>query len=224
MDYESAAWQRWKETPYPSANESYHVGYVYGTPDEPASSLCVASFLEPIAHKLKEPFCLVDYGCGDGRAADFLSRRFQNFRYYGIEPPGGVGQGVANAMLNWGHDRRMHFGLTDSLVDSEALQNADAILLLSVFTHTSIEECRRLLKKFGPAIQRGAEATFSVFLADDYRLECPGVYHPTCYGRAFYSWGQLQDIAQEIRSAITLEENFMAGGNNLHQICVARKL
>jgi len=60
---------------------------LFGTDEEPSSSLWMASLSEAMGESFREGMAVLDYGCGAGRYAQFLRQRLKRFEYY-LRSPG----------------------------------------------------------------------------------------------------------------------------------------
>ena len=163
-------WSKEKYAPISNAYQSRG----FGTDKEPESSVCMASFANAMGDKFKEGMVLLDYGCGSGRFCNFMSKRLKDFSYYGVEKFGSGTQWGENAIdfarSHFGKDPRVTFGSIGCEIEKEGIEKADIALLLSVCTHTTIEETNMIFNKLSPIIEKGGIVTFSIFLSDKYSV------------------------------------------------------
>lgn len=176
---------------------------------------------EAVGIDFNESMVLLDYGCGNGRFCNYVSRHLARFKYYGVEYPSPWGaNSIAAANKHYGHDSRVCFGLINEPVEQAALQAANVVFLGSIFTHLTYDDFVLIMSKFRPMMQRGGTCVFSVFLADEPWLDgAGGAYdNPNCYPRSFLSHKQLQLYSAE--HGVELKECgvFMARGTNKHII------
>lgn len=196
---------------------------LFGSDEEPLSSIWMASLSEAVGEHFREGFRVLDYGCGAGRYCNFLAQRLNKFEYYGVEKRGSAFRHgeksirVANRMFR--HDRRAQFGFIDSAVEAAAIDKVGVVVLGSVFTHVDINEVDRILAKLTPVVDRGGKVVFSVFIANEYRLEGPEAYgFNDCYDRVWFESKQLMELADRNNWQLTECESFLAQGINLHRI------
>jgi SAM-dependent methyltransferase len=195
---------------------------LFGTDEEPGSSLWLASLSEAMGAGFREGMTVLDYGCGAGRYAQFLRQRLARFSYFGLEKPGGdIRHGeksVAAARELFAGDDRLAFGLLGGALEPSALMQADIAVLGSIFTHVDFTELTRILAKLAPVAARGS-VVFSIFLDDACRLEAPGAYgFADCYGRAWFTAGQLRQLCDENEWVAAERETFVAQDVNVHRI------
>src|SRR6266705_4055045 len=91
---------------------------LFGSDEEPGSSLWLASLSEAMGTSFREGLTDLDYGCGAGRYAQFLRQRLKRFAYDGLERPGSDfrhgEKALAAARKLFRFDRRVRFGLIGS--------------------------------------------------------------------------------------------------------------
>lgn len=230
MDITSPSWRdHWSQPQYEPLVKDYgerlaRMGMaLYGTPDEPDSSIAMAAFCEPVADLLVPGVTVLDYGCGAGRLANFLSGHVQPFTYIGLERLGEHGaRSLQAARSLFGPSSLTSFGHIGSFLEVVGLATADVAVLASVFTHTDAQETARILRHLSPIALSGGQIVFSVFHAPAYRTENRGIYgYADNYGRVWLAEQQLHDIAAGASLKIEERETFLAQGENLHRIYVA---
>ena len=196
---------------------------LFGTDEEPGSSLWLASLSEAIGESFREDMTVLDYGCGAGRYAQFMRQRLKKFDYFGLEKPGSDFQHgeksikAARKLFRW--DSRIRFALLGSRLATTALARAEVALLGSIFTHVEFDEVQRILKTLQPVISRGGKVVFSIFIADIHRLEGKGAYgFESCYSRVWFTFEQLRWLCDQNGWAISERESFVAQDVNVHRI------
>ena len=217
MKITDTAWGAWERQPYTSSSSTYRCDPAYGTPNEPASSLWCASLVEPL--RLQEAFTLLDWGCGDGRLFNFLSARFKNFHYYGLERPGDFGaRCVERARSFFGHDCRATFDLYGGGVEVEAVKECTSVVMGSVATHVPIDQFGALLSRVRPILGRNG-AVVSCFIEDEARCLNSSAYgHPDCFGYVAYTRDQLEDLRVNAHVDFRVHDTFVSSDGSLHQI------
>lgn len=198
---------------------------IYGTDGEPQASVCMASFSQGMGPGFKEGMRILDYGCGAGRYANFLSRRLKSFEYWGVEPrtagPSGGEASIGKARAWFGVDSRVRFGFIGSDVEKEALGRVDVVLLLSIFTHTTIEETEEVMRKMLPVVERGGMVVFSVIFGREYELGNGDMAYGSknFYGVVRLTVAQLDELGRRLGMGILQVEGFDAGPGAFHSIC-----
>jgi SAM-dependent methyltransferase len=234
MELDDPRWvDKWSHCPYraivsdfPDKISAYaaSIGFgLFGTTEEPNSSLWLASLSEPLGERFRNGMKVLDYGCGGGRYANFLSERLEDFQYFGVEKRNsgyGHGEGAIKAARKlYGQDPRVQFGFTRTRFEAKAVGTADIVVLGSVITHVAIDEAGRIFDTVAPVAGRGGVIVFSAFMADAYRLEGRGSYgFVDCYERAYYTGEQLRDLCSERNLTFVEEEGFLAQHVNMHHI------
>jgi len=196
---------------------------LFGTDNEPGSSIWLASFSEAMGDSFREGMSVLDYGSGAGRYAQFLRQRLQRFEYYGLEKSGSNFQHgeksikAGRKLFRW--DRRIRFDMIGSRLEAKAIANASVVVLGSVFTHVDYDEMKTILSKFKPIVARDGKVIFSIFLADAYRIENRGIYGiERCYNRVWFTADQIQGLCDEFGWQLTAKESFLAQNENMHHI------
>jgi len=221
MKLENKLWiNKWSKEKYKPISETYNCSK-YGTDGEPGASICMSSFARTMGKNFKEEIKLLDYGCGAARFCNFMSRRLKDFTYYGLEPNSEFGRdSIETAKKFFGHDSRINLGFIGSELEQEAIEKVDTVLLLSIFTHTTIEETNEILTKLLPIIQRGDKIVFSVLIAEKYDLFQGKAYTmENSYMTVRNTIQQIKEIQQKFNCKLKVKDTFSAqGGINVHQI------
>jgi 2-polyprenyl-3-methyl-5-hydroxy-6-metoxy-1,4-benzoquinol methylase len=222
MQQDSIEWiDDWSIEKYNPITENWHSDG-HGTDQEPAQSLLLSAFSSAMKEKYAEGMKILDYGCGSGRYANFLSKRLKDFQYIGLEKAGGTtywGEtSVRDGLINGGHDDRFRLGFTESLLEKKAIEESDVVLLLSIFTHTTIEETHRIISKLMPIVNRGGRVVFSMILGDSYNLVGNLYGHSDCYHVTYNTNEQVAEIAKTFNVNVTHERDFVANWGYVHAI------
>lgn len=174
--YKPPRWDEyWHNEPFPSIHR-YFEKVKRGKPI--ISKLCMAAFSECMGDRFREGMAVLDYGCGSGRYANFMARRLENFRYWGVEPPKMVGHFRRFWKIYRPH-QHIRMGAIGSEVEADAIDQANVALLISVMTHLPHEALLPLLQKFSPIFDRGGCMVFSCYLAEKSELGREKLLHLT---------------------------------------------
>lgn len=200
----------------------------YGADTEPKATEWMTILCASAGEAFQHGMTVLDYGCGAGRLANFISQRTKDFIYYGIEPAT-AGPYQRNRMtnldicnLNYGGERRIRFGAIGSVTEREALDNCTLIVAGSVFTHLAYEEYLSVLKKFKPALKRGAPFVHSLLIGKAYELGVPKRHGiKTCYSVVTYSEEQVAAAVNGFKIQNVCEfYHTTLKANHRHQIMV----
>jgi hypothetical protein len=185
-----------------------------------------AALLDPIRESLKEPFVLLDWGCGDGRLFNFLSGRFKMFRYYGLERPGAFGEScVKAAQKSFGHDLRGAFGVYDSILESCAIEAARIAVLGSVATHIPFPFFETIMKRLLPILMRGGVVVSSFFMEGKYEIKNGTCYgHDDCWGWVSYTRDQIDGMSRRMGLRTNEGEPFVTMGCTHRILCFRKRL
>jgi 2-polyprenyl-3-methyl-5-hydroxy-6-metoxy-1,4-benzoquinol methylase len=222
MKHDSIEWlAEWSVEKYqPISKNWFSVGH--GTDEEPSQSLLLSTFSSAMKEKYREGMKILDYGCGSGRYANFLSKRIEKFQYIGLEKQGSDqfwGEAsIRDGLINAGHDDRVRLGFTESLLEEKAIQECDVVLLLSIFTHTTIEETHRIISKLLPIVDRGGRIIFSMIMNESYQLVGNLYGFQDSYQVTYNTNEQINDIAEKFNVKLTHERDFEANWGYVHSI------
>ncbi len=202
----------WSKDSYPPINPLPNPD---GTENEPEFSLCMASFAYAMGEHFKEGMTILDYGCGSARFCNFMSRKLRDFVYYGIEKRSSSARWgeleINTAQYRFQHDPRIKLGFIEEDIEQEAINNADVALLLSIFTHMSIEETKRTMEKLMPIARRGGKIVFSVIHGDEYQLVGSKIYgFDNFYNVVYNTPQQIQNLGDELEANITLQDTYVS--------------
>ncbi|MFC1612651.1 hypothetical protein ACFL29_02255 [Patescibacteria group bacterium] len=229
MKITDTAWKEiwFKEKYEPISNEYLSRGF--GTDKEPESSVCMASFANAMGTKFRDGITLLDYGCGSARFCNFMSRRLKDFLYYGVEKPGSFERwgekAITYAHNNFGHDNRICLGFVGDNIEKEAIEKAEVALLLSIFTHLTIEDMNAIMDKLMPIILRGGSIIFSLFIGEAYITGRDKVYgFKDCYSEVYYTKEQIEAMAQRLNIKIDKKDVFKTPRGHKHIIFNAHKI
>jgi SAM-dependent methyltransferase len=163
---------------------------------------------------------ILDYGCGPTRFCNFMAQRIQNFTYYGIEPSSNYGKScISDALNSYKDDERIKLGFIGDNIESEAIDSVDVVLLLSIFTHTTIEETESILWKLYPVIERGGIIVFTMILRDKYETIGPGAYNiGDTYAVTYNTTEQVNMLAEKFNCSMTLKDTWLHVNTWLHNI------
>lgn len=164
----------WKNKPFgaivPNPNQK---GVYDGQREDLITSMGMASFLDAVKPKFKSGFKVLDYGCGAGALANFISERLEDFSYVGLEPSSGQGRDRIQTGINaFGNDSRVKFGTIDEDLEDVLKNPIDAVILISVFTHLEINDTYGILDNLKKVFEVNpkSEIVFSCFTAEERRL------------------------------------------------------
>jgi len=188
-------WVTTQNNPIINHNHPEIVSLYGGISNEPHASIGMCSFLEPV-NSFENGFKILDYGCGAGVLANFISARLNDFTYYGLEPLSAHGIEritIGQRLLN---DPRVTLGHIESHLEDVLKQPLDCITLISVFTHLTIENIYKTLDKLIECfkISPKAKIVFSCFISEEYSLSYPEPHiNEDFYGYVTITQKQLDD-------------------------------
>ncbi len=212
MDAADSRWlDYWSMQPYTKSNPDYSCDYRFGTDTEPASSIWCASLLDGVRDLLIDNFGLLDWGCGDGRCFSFLSSRFRNFTYFGVEPynDNGLFCRLKTKRL-FGADRRFRFGYVGDEICLAGLAATKIAVMGSVATHMSLQQFGLLLQRFKGFFAGGGVLTAS-FLFGKSTVFNRGAYDNfDCWDLAVYDRIQLSGLLNSFGLRFTTTDVFYA--------------
>ena len=216
----------WAILKFPPIVEDYESkGIIVGSDEEPLASVCMASFAKVMGHNYREGMKVLDYGCGSARFSNFLSMRLKDFTYIGLERniSDYTKECIDKANELFSHDPRVRVGYTESELENEAIEIADTVLLLSVFTHTNIEETYRIVEKLLPITKRGGSIVFSMIHEPEYALIGNAYGFNDNYSITYNTTKQVKELAKAFNVSIKLIDTYDAGGI-LHSIYAIRSI
>jgi SAM-dependent methyltransferase len=218
------AWAEWsktiKESPYGiNWNRSY-----WGANNEPWSSIWLSALSDPLGDLFKDGLSIIDYGCGGGRYLDFLGQRLNSFTYYGLEKQSSKNTSTINELSEYFKDfDEVNFGFVDGDLGAEALKNADAIILGSIFTHLEFDngsEDNSFVSICDKLINNNCATVFSAFIHDKYGLCGPDNMYgiENCYGKVFYTLKMIEDYCVDRGVKLTKCDSFFNRKTQEHHI------
>jgi 2-polyprenyl-3-methyl-5-hydroxy-6-metoxy-1,4-benzoquinol methylase len=205
----------WSVLKYPPIVEEYESkGIIVGSDEEPLASVCMASFAYAMESDYKEGMKILDYGCGSARFSNFLSMRLKDFTYIGLERNTSdyTKECIDKANELFSHDPRVRAGYTESELENEAIEIANTVLLLSVFTHTTIEETYRIIEKLLPIVKRGGSIVFSMIHNTKYQLIGNAYGFGNNYSITYNTKKQVSQISDMFNVSVRLVDTYDAGG------------
>ena len=211
-------WSSCPAKPMVNTDENTNGELYGGTNVEPAASIGMSCFLEPVRQQFQDGFKILDYGCGAGILANFISNRIDSFTYVGLEPNNQHGNERIAVGKKFFNDERVTFGFIDDVQDLNV--DFDCIVLISVFTHLTIENTYKTLDQLLSVVgEQDTKIIFSCFISDSYQLILP---QPSIaedfYGITRIKMNQLTDYAESRSLKLTRVTDFLAGGGHIHNI------
>ena len=211
-------WKNKTETPILKVPPKILYG---GTNEEPLASIGMSYFLEPIKNKFVDGISILDYGCGAGILANFISERLKNFYYYGLDTNSNHGNERLNLAKNYLNDPRLHFGTIDDDLKNILNKKIDAIILISVFTHLPIVEIYNILDNLKNVFKKNKKASiiFSCFISNEEKLvdHLPEIWK-NFYGISFITEKSLSNYCNKNKLLLKKQSVFVAQGNHEHHI------
>jgi cyclopropane fatty-acyl-phospholipid synthase-like methyltransferase len=148
-----------------------------------ASYACMAMFSDAMQDSFREGMKILDFGCGVGRYAIFMSYHLKEFRYLGTD--------ISIQLERWrgecdqmSRDQRVRFAKIFTEEEEKAIRSASVILALSVYTHLDHGEFEKAIARFKPSIVNGCVFVFSLFMNERSYLakeKAEGYYHQVYY-------------------------------------------
>ena len=199
-----------------------------GTYEEPAASIGMSCFLDAVRDEFVEGFSVIDYGCGAGILANFISGRLQDFNYYGLEPNSAHGMERIKLAHNYLADSRCTYGYIESDYEKVIKNKVDAVILISIFTHLIpydiVLTLDNLIKVFDANPK--ASIVFSCFIDhqnDHAKGHLPAVWS-RFYDMSYITVPFLQNYCISNGLSLTHHTTFIAFGGHQHQIYKITKL
>lgn len=220
MNASDPEWEFWSKEPFKPSCRGYWCHWRLGSSEEPGSSLWCASLLDPVRDRLSAGFRLLDWGCGDGRLMDFISRRFRDFSYMGVEKSGKWGRFcVGRGEKFFRKDSRASFGLTETPFEAEAVRAAEVVVMGSVMTHLVPSDAAALLWRVSPVLVRGGALVTSLIVGQaHFRDMSPSYGHGDCHALVPYSIKAFDGICRDAGARWEEAGNFLTRSGRLHRI------
>jgi len=192
-----------------------------GTYIEPLASIGMSCFLEPVRDLFKEGVSILDYGCGAGILANFISERLKDYTYYGLEINSEHGIERLDIAKKYLTDNRNYFGLINEDLTSVLKNKIDCVVLISIFTHLKIDAVKDIIFNLKPLFETNKEAKiiFSCFIAEednviDYKPEISDEF----YGVSFIKEIDLVNFCEENNLKLSKCFDFVAQNDHVHNI------
>ncbi len=211
----------WKEEKYPPIVEFPPPELYGGTNTEPEASIGMSKFLDPNRNAFTEGFGIVDYGCGAGILANFISARLNDFYYLGLEPDTKHGRERIEIAKSYFNDPRTNFGIIKTGGLKSTSIRIDLIVVISVFTHLQFGDIRSILDELIIIFDYNPEAkiVFSCFTDHDVRVENPEPHiAPNFYGKSYIYKPSLEMYCSNKQVNLVKEQDFVAAGGHVHEI------
>jgi len=218
----------WVNTKNKAICEKPSVEVYGGTNYEPLASIGMSCFTDAIKDKFKEGFKVVDFGCGAGILANFISERLSNFTYYGLEPANGWGPDRISLGKSTFNDPRVNFGLIENDYENIIKNNKiDAVILISVFTHLIIDDVYKVLENVEKVFtyNKNASIVFSCFIQKDLKLgRLQTEINSNYYSESHIKLEDLEVYCNNHGLKLRKHMDFMAMGGHKHEIFEITKL
>lgn len=197
-----------------------------GTNTEPLASIGMSCFIDPIKKKFLNGFTILDYGCGAGILANFISERIFDFKYFGIEPKSSHGIERIELGKKYFKDNRVYLGFIDDDLNDILKQGVDAIVLISVFTHLKIDDIFTILDKLINIynINIDCDIIFSCFISDENKVidHQPNIWE-RFYGVSYIKETDLIKYCEKNNLKLSEHRTFIAQGGYEHKIFKMKK-
>jgi 2-polyprenyl-3-methyl-5-hydroxy-6-metoxy-1,4-benzoquinol methylase len=198
-----------------------------GTNIEPLATIGMTAFLDAIKDKFNEGFSIIDYGCGAGILINPISERLDSFTYYGLEPVTGDGPNRINLGKTHFNDSRVNFGFIETDFNNIIENKIDTIILISIFTHLTIEDISNTLDNLIKVFEKNPECTivFSCFTDSIRRLvrHQPEIWE-RFYNESYILIDDLINYSKNNNLKLTKHSDFFALNNYKHEIFKLEKL
>lgn len=192
-----------------------------GTNYEPLATIGMTAFLDAVRDKFIENFSVIDYGCGAGILVNPISERLDNFTYYGLEPINGDGPARLSLGKKLFVDPRINFGFIESDFETIINNKIDTIILISIFTHLTIDDIIITLDKLIKIFDTNPDSSivFSCFIEKNRRLvgHSPYIWE-RFYGESYITLKDLEIYCDNHNLKLTKHMDFIAMGGHNHQI------
>ncbi len=227
-NFEYQHWNEyWVNTKNPPLIQNPPVEVYGGTNYEPLASIGMSCFTDAIRDDFKENFSVIDYGCGAGILANFISERLETFKYFGLEPNSGWGPSRIEVGKKYFNDSRINLGFTDSYDKIIENNKIDTVILISVFTHLVIEDCLQILDNLKNIFKYNKDASivFSCFTSDTPKIgSLQSNINSNYYGDSYIKLEDLQNYTSENNLKLNKHMEFTAMGGWKHEIFKITKL
>lgn len=123
----------------------------------------IKSITDAMGDSFREGVRILDWGCGAGRLANWISKEVQDFEYLGIDIRTPFGEQSIEAARSWlGRDPRVEFSYVDEFDFDNGIE-WDVVVLASVLTHIEPAQGLTLL---GDLITIAPKIVFTCFGPD----------------------------------------------------------
>ena len=217
MKGEDGLWiEKWSKQNYPRKYPDFSVPG-YGSDYESATSVWMATLLDPLGNRFVEGIKLHDYGCGCARLFNFMTGFLKDFTYIGTEPEGS--QEMYLAKRFFGDDPRAIFMSCEDAVKSEEVMASNAVILGSIFTHLLQDTCEDILKSLLPVIEKNGIIVFTVLFKPKAEAHRPGAHgFANCYGVSFQKEGWIEELENKFACKIEHVDIFETGHGVTHDV------
>lgn len=191
---------------------------------------CMERFSEAMGDRFCDGVNLLDYGCGSGRFANFLSTQLASFHYLGVEPP----EYAEHHRETWQHlDGSPHVDFDKIGSHKEALWlsagfGCDVVLLISVLTHLPLTMAGYVLARFRQVVEDDGIVVFSAFVG---KRAIEGPHKATAKKgermRGYHKWVRhtvagIESVAEALGWSLAVAGKWDDDGKK-HTIFVARR-
>ena len=218
----------WVNTKNKAICEKPSVHIYGGTNYEPLASIGMSCFTDAIKDKFKEGFAVVDFGCGSGILANFISERLDNFTYYGLEPANEWGSSRIELGKQTFNDARVNFGFIENDYENIIKNNKiDAVILISDFTHLIIDDVYKVLKNVEKVFtyNENASIVFSCFIQNNRKVgNLQTNINSNYYSDSYIKLQDLEVYCSDNNLKLRKHMDFIAMGGFKHEIFEITKL
>ncbi len=210
----------WEKVAFLPLIKHPHPDMYGGTSSEPLASMGMAAFLDADRERFIEGYSVLDYGCGAGILANFLSERLEDFSYYGLEPRQCRNR-IEYGKSQLGNDPRIFMGIIEEDFKTIITKELNSIILISIFTHLELPDIYNILDNLQEGFKNNADLKiiFSCFINDSLFLDRS---QPHIWERYWHnSWIRESDLVYYCNiNNLKLRKHieFIAGGGYVHHI------